>query len=549
MFVRAKKRGKRTYLMIVKNERVNGTVKQTVLHSLGRLDVLQESGELEALIASAQRFTEQCLVLDAHGKGESIATKTQAVGPSLVFEKLWNELGVGKCLDALLRGRKYEFDVERAVFLTVLHRLFESGSDRQAVRWREDQRIEGAQGLQLHQMYRAMAWLGQKLPEHEQAGATPFSPRCVKDQIEEALFARNRDLLTTLDMVFFDTTSIYFEGEGGTDLGRYGNSKDHRPDRKQMVVGMILDNEGRPVCSEMWPGNTTDVKTLLPIVHRLRTRFHIGRVCVVSDRGMISKNTIAELERTEGIDYILGARMRTCKEVKAAVLCDHGAFEEVHPKSPAPKAPSPLTVKEVRLGERRYIVCHNEDQAKKDAADREAVLKHLEDQLKHGDKSLVGNKGYRKFLKGAGKRFEIDYAKAEEQARYDGKWVLRTSTGLSPEEVALKYKQLWTVEDIFRTTKSILDTRPIWHKCDETIRGHVFCTYLALALRVELQTRLAAKGWKLEWREVIRDLGNLLEIEITVNGKGYMLRTETQGVIGKVARACGIALPHTLRKI
>ena len=548
MFVRAKKRGNRTYLMIVKNERVNGRVRQTVLHSLGRLDLLQQSGELDALLVSAQRFSEQSAVLNAHAQGDSITTKTYAIGPSLVFEKLWKKLGVGACLGELLKERKFEFDVARAVFLTVLHRLFESGSDRQAIRWKENQYVDGAEALQLHHFYRAMAWLGEELPEEEQDGATPFAPRCVKDKIEEVLFARNMDLLTTLDMVFFDTTSIYFEGEGGDALGQYGHSKDHRPDRKQMVVGMVLDNEGRPVCSEMWPGNTTDVKTLLPIVERLRSRFHIGTVCIVADRGMISKDTMKTLEETEGVDYILGVRMRKTKEVKADVLCRGGRYREVYPKSADPKAPSPLKVKQVRVEGRRYIVCHNEDQAQKDAADREAILKSLEDRLKGGDKKLVGNKGYRKYLKSTGKaRFEVDYDKAKEEERYDGKWVLRTSTKLSAQDTALKYKQLWMVEDIFRTTKSILDTRPIWHKCDETIRGHVFCSYLALALRITLRERLEAKGWKMEWRDVIRDLGQLLEVAITVQGKGYVIRTETQGVAGKVAQACGVALPPTLR--
>jgi len=548
MFVRAKKRGNRTYLMIVKNERVNGRVKQTVLHSLGRLDVLQQNGELDALLVSAQRFSEHSAVLNAHAQGESVIANTHAIGPSLVFEKLWKNLDVGLCLAELLGDRKFEFDVERAVFLTVLHRLFESGSDRQSIRWKEDQCIEGAEDVQLHHFYRAMAWLGEELPEEQQAGATPFAPRCVKDKIEEALFARNMDLLTTLDMVFFDTTSIYFEGEGGDALGQYGHSKDHRPDLKQMVVGMVLDNEGRPVCSEMWPGNTTDVKTLLPIVERLRTRFNIGTVCIVADRGMISKDTMKTLDETDGLDYILGERMRKTKEAKEDVLCRGGRYREVYPKSADPKAPSPLKVKQVRVGDHRYIVCHNEDQAQKDAADREAIIKSLEDQLKGGDKKLVGNKGYRKYLKGTGKaRFEVDYDKANEEARYDGKWVLRTSTKLSAQDTALKYKQLWMVEDIFRTTKSIVDTRPIWHKCDETIRGHVFCSYLALALRVALRDRLETKGWKLEWRDVIRDLGQLLEVAITVQGKGYVIRTETQGVAGKVAQACGVALPPTLR--
>ena len=128
-----------------------------------------------------------------------------------------------------------------------------------------------------------MAWLGEKLPIEKQYGATPFSPRCTKDLIEEELFARRRDLFSTLDLVFFDTTSIYFEGAGGETIGAYGHSKDHRPDLKQMVVGAVLDNEGRPICSEMWPGNTTDVKTLLPVVDRLGAKFGAGDVCVVAD--------------------------------------------------------------------------------------------------------------------------------------------------------------------------------------------------------------------------------------------------------------------------
>ena len=140
-----------------------------------------------------------------------------------------------------------------------------------------------------------------------------------------------------------------------------------------------------------------------------------------------------------------------------------------------------------------------------------------------------------------------ELAKAREEERYDGKWVLRTSTQLSAKDAALKYEQLWMVEDIFRTTKCMLDTRPIWHKCDETIRGHVFCSYLALTLRVALRERLEAKGWKLEWHDVMRDLAQLIELEITVQGKGYVVRTETKGVAGKVAQACGVALPPTLR--
>ena len=137
-----------------------------------------------------------------------------------------------------------------------------------------------------------MAWLGEELPQDQQKDKTPFAPRCTKDRIEEELFAHRRDLFTDLQLVFFDTTSIYFEGEGGQDIGQRGFSKDHRPDLYQMVVGAVLDGQGRPICCELWPGNTTDVTTLIPVVDRLRSRFGVRRVCIVADRGMISQETI-----------------------------------------------------------------------------------------------------------------------------------------------------------------------------------------------------------------------------------------------------------------
>ena len=167
----------------------------------------------------------------------------------------------------------------------------------------------------------------------------------------------------------------------------------------------------------------------------------------------------------------------------------------MHPKSGDRDDPSPLKVKEVRVEDtRRYVVCVNEDQATKDRFDREAVVASLRDALGNGDKSLVGNKGYRKFLRAGGKQFAVDEDKIKEEAGYDGKWALTTNTDLPAREVALKYKQLWMVEDVFRSMKSLLDTRPILHRCDEAIRGHLFCSFPALLLRKELEVRLGAQG-------------------------------------------------------
>jgi transposase len=550
MFFRRKKSGSRVYLQIVENRWEGGRSRQRVVATLGRLDQLRQSGQLEGLLRSGARFCETVLLLAAHQRGETTTMCARSIGPAMVFERLWGETGCRQVIRRLLEGRKFEFPVERAVFLTVLHRLFASGSDRSAEKWKERIELDGVDGLGLHHLYRAMAWLGEILGEDQQSAATTFAPRCTKDLIEEGLFAFRRDLFTNLDLVFFDTTSIYFEGEGGETLGQYGHSKDHRPDLKQMVVAAVLDSEGRPVCCELWPGNTTDVTTLLPIVDRLRKRFSIAQVCIVADRGMISAKTIEELESPKRRwQYILGTRMRKQREVSGEVLSRAGRYQMVHPPRMKRKDPSPLKVKEVVVEGRRYVVCLNEEEARKDAHDREAIVAGLREQLKQGDKSLVGNRGYRKYLKQDQGKFQVDEAKIKQEARYDGKWVLRTNTDLPAGEVALKYKQLWMVEHVFRSTKSILETRPIWHKRDETIRGHVFCSFLALVLRKELEDRLESNGQKLEWADITRDLMNLQHAEVQQDGKRFLLRSEAQGTCGRVFATAGVAIPPTVQQM
>ena len=550
MFVRVKRADNREYLQLVENRRVEGKVRQSVVANLGRLDQWREDGTLEAVVASLARHSEKLAVLLAHESGDLDAVSRECVGPSLLFGRLWERLGLPRIFSDLLAGRSFEFPLERAVFATVLHRLCDPGSDRACEHWMRDRAISGGEDLALQHFYRAMAWLGEPLPDSEQEGATPFVPRCTKDLVEEELFARRRNLFSSLSLCFFDTTSIYFEGEGGETIGQYGHSKDHRPDLKQMVVGAVLDAEGHPICCELWPGNTTDVTTLVPILDRLRSRFGITQVCLVSDRGMISQETIAALEsRVPKVSYILGARMRRVKEVGEEVLSRAGRYHIVHGEREGSKDPSPLKVKEVVVEGRRYIVCVNAEQARKDAADREAILASLKDQLKKGAKSLVGNKGYRKYLASGGARFAIDAKKVKEEERYDGTWVLRTNTDLPAAEVALQYKQLWMVEALFRSVKSVMETRPIYHKRDETIRGHVFCSFLALVLMKTLQDMLEKAGLKPEWERFMGDLEALETITVEQDGKRFALRTDARGDIGKAFQAAAVALPQRLRRL
>ena len=414
---------------------------QRVLATLGRADELAESGGVDVLLKSLGRFATRVRVIQDYEAGRLEAGALRHIGPDLVFGRLWQDLGLDTALNRLLGDRGFEFPVERAVYLTVLHRLFESGL-----------------------------------------------------------------------------------GRGGESLGQFGFSKDHRPDRRQMIVGAVLTEDGRPVVCGFWPGHQADVQALLPVGARVRRRFGLKRVCWVADRGMISAGTIEQLEEQK-LEYILGARLRRHQEVRDLVLGCPGRYQKVADH---------LRVKEVWVQGRRYVVCHNAVEAAQDAADREALLAALQDKLRQGAKILVGNRGCRRFLKVEKEAVSIDPAAVKAEARFDGKYVLRTNTELPAAEVAVHYKRLLLVEQFFRAAKSLLDTRPIFHQWDATIQGHVFCSFLALVLLDELQRRLAQRGVEAEWADLRRDLLALAEVEVRDGDHWYLLRTALQGVAGKV---------------
>ena len=545
MFFRLKGTANRKYLQIAESYREGKRVRQRIVATLGRLDVLQQSGELDRLLRSGLRFSKKIRVLDAHAAGETKPVAITKIGADLVFGRLRESAGLKQMVSELAAQRRHEFDLERCVYLTVLHRLFASGSDRAAELWKQNCRIPGAEEIELHHLYRAMAWLGEPIGR-----AVLGSPRCTKDRIEEALFERRRDLFSEVGLVFFDTTSIYFEGRGGQTLGQQGFSKDHRPDLPQLIVGVAVDVEGRPICSEMWPGNTTDAKTLLPVIERMRAKFQVRELCVVADRGMVSEATLSALGRMEPpVRYIVGVRMRRTKEVGQVVLKSKAPWIEISPERKGAKDPAPLKLKEVKIQDRRYVVCLNEEERRKDARDRQAILASLSEQLRRGDKSLVGNKGYRRFLKVEGPgHFVIDEELVAADEHYDGIFVLRTDTEHDAETVAHVYKSLWMVEDTFRTAKSILETRPIYHKCDETIRGHLFCSFLALVLKHELESRMRQKALDWQWAEVIRGLDNLQEVEANFQGCRFLMRSQLTGHALQAIRAAGAALPPTIRE-
>lgn len=526
MFARIKKLKTRSqihqYLQIVESYRENKKPKQRVIATLGRMDRLLAGGTLERLVGSLAKFSETIELIEAAREEKMRAEWAKDWGCALVFEKLWRQVGLDEICRSFQRGRKMAFDLERAAFAAVLQRIQEPGSDLACIRWLRDVHMEGAEGLGVQHLYRSMDILS----EH-------------KEQIESELLWRGRELFDlALDLVFFDTTSIYFEGNGPEDVAERGFSRDHWPEKKQLIIGVLMSRKGYPISCEFWPGNTSDMNTLSRAVEGLKGRFKLGRVILVCDRGMVSVENLLALEQA-GIEYIVGIPLRRYGDIRDEVLADSAPFQEVEDN---------LQVKELINRDLRYIVCYNPQQAQRDQALRESMVEAIRKALSSkGPKALVGNRGYRRYLKIERQSVTIDQHKIADEARFDGKFVLLTNTGLPTEEVATSYKKLWQVERAFCDLKNILKVRPVYHRRKMRVQGHIFCNFLALYLKIAMQKALESKELKLPWDEVLSDLKALKAIRLHLNGTTYLLRTDFRGVAHKVFQAVGVKPPPTLQ--
>jgi len=528
MFVRVKRNVSKgiayEYLQIVRSYREGGKVKQQIIGALGRRDRLVASGDLDGLLKSLAGFSEKLRVVEAVRTSGLAARTARHWGPALVFGRLWDRQGLPELLRKLAQDRKFEFDLERAVFAMALQRLCAPGSDLAGSEWVKTVAAPGFEGLALQHFYRTAAFL---------AG--------VREDLESRLFHRDLNLFNqTLEVVCIDTTSLYCYRDTETEWRKRGYSRDHRPDLPQWVLCVAVNAQGWPIAWEIFPGNTADQKALRQVVALLRQRFHIRRVTVVADRGMISRDTITMLTEHDQapFDYVLGCRMRRQKEVNETVLARAGRYQSVADN---------LEVKEVRVGARRYVICRNPQEALKDAATREAILDKLRQTVaKQGPKAVIGNRGYARFLKVAKGSVSVDEEAVKRDARLDGKFVLTTNTDLPTAEVAQTYKSLWRVERTFREQKSTLEVRPIYHQRDDTSMGHIVASFLALRLEVDLQQRLEAREVKVSWPDLMRDLGQVQSVLLDLDGNRYQLRTDLVGAAHQVFVAVGVRPPPTV---
>lgn len=365
---------------------------------------------------------------------------------------------------------------DEAIFAMVLNRLMDPSSKYRIFRqWVESVYAEGLSDIQLHHYYRALDFLADQ-----------------KEAIERELYGQLTDLLSLdLDLVFYDTTSSYFEGEETDDLAQYGYSKDSRGDRKQVVIGLLMTRQGIPVAHQVFPGNLHDSKSFAMVIDDLKKRFSVNKVILVGDRVMVNEANLAHI-RELGMEYVVGVKLRKSNHAQE-LLSIRGRFKKVRKN---------LEVKSKEIGGETYVLCYNPEAAAR-----------------------------------------IDERKVEEESKYDGKYGIRTNSKLTPEEAALVYKELWRVEQAFRNLKTDLDLRPMYHRRESRICGHILVCFLALVMESYLALKLREFGCETSVKNVLHDISQMKASLILVNGLEQIVRTELYGQANVAFAAIGTQAP------
>ncbi len=532
------------YVQLAHNRRVGGVTQAEVLLNLGREDQLDIEG-LRRLAASITRFT------DGEGGGMGLqgvpgdfdVTDSRALGGVWLLDGLWRALGVDQALAGVLGPRRFATDVERVLFALVANRALDPCSKLAAAEWASlDVHVPGLAAMDEDQAYRAMDLL---VEADAQAG------------VQEAVFFACADLLNLeVDLLFFDTTTTYFErdepeaGEGAFRV--FGHSKDHRPDLPQIVIGLAVTREGVPVRVWCWPGNTNDMSVIGEVKDGLRG-WRLGRVVTVVDRGFSSDENLRYLTRAGG-HWIAGERMRDGSPDAQAALSRQGRYQTVRDN---------LRVKEVQIGEgdaaKRFIICHNPAEAERERSQREDIVCRLQAELERIERQRAKAKSAKaaevhtraecalrdhpalgRYLRQTKSgRLRIDRAKIAAEERLDGKFLLSTSDpDLSAEDVALGYKNLLEAEHGFRDLKTTLELRPVFHRLEHRIRAHVLLSWLALLL-----IRVAERQTNQTWRRIALELGRLHLVTLSGPTGQVAQTTELTDIQRDIFAATGVQPP------
>lgn len=472
-----------------------GQAQAQVLYSFGREEQLDRDA-LARLVRSISRVLEPDQALAAGAPEELRFVSSRSYGGPYVLEHLWRRLGIDSAITAALKARRYPKSIERTLFALTANRALQPSSKLAACAWAAERvALPGIDAFSDDDAYRAMDALLQ-----------------CEDDIAERIYTSVATLLNLeVDLIFFDTTSTYFETEDEDDDGfrRYGHSKDARDDLPQVVIGMAVTREGIPIRVWSFPGNSSDQVLIRAVKDDLRA-WKISRVVWVVDRGFASEENRRYLQRGGG-HYIMGEKLRRVSDNLDA-LSRPGRYAKIKDN---------LAVKEVWVGEgelaRRFIVCKNPEEARRDAARRLTALARIDKELaaiarkktaddrRDAEGALLAHPTLGRYLHRKGGRLQVNRARVKDEERLDGKFLLSCSDDtLSAEDVALGYKSLLEVERGWRYFKHVLDVRPVYHRKEERIRSHVLLCWLGLLL-----VRVAELEAKDTWRNIRDEMSRL----------------------------------------
>ena len=505
-----------TYLELARTVRKNGKICQERLCSLGRLEELEGSDAIDRLIAGLAKVARDEWVRARALKLE--ANWSKEYGMVILVERMWQKLGLEEIVDELYRRSPIEVPVKEALLCMVTNRLADPRSKLSTYRWLDMVYAPEWEKLELSHFYRTLDFLYENIKE-----------------IEEALFVKSRDLFSLdVDLVLFDTTSTYFEGNGPEGLAKLGYSRDKRPDLVQVVIGVLMTKEGIPIAHHVFPGNTADINAFRYAVKDVKKRFPLGKAIIVADRGVVSEDLLEALE-AEKQEYIVGIPLRKWK-VAGEIVKQGGEYQKVADN---------LEVAEVKHDGKCYTLCYNPEQAERDRKGRLSFVAHLEKELKQsGLSGLAKRKGYGRYLNVLEKgKAEVDWEKVKQEECYDGKYLLRTSAFLPAAEIALAYKGLWRIENAFRELKTNLEIRPCYHWTESRVKGHIAMCFLALVIEAAVERMLRQNGLDVSIGEVLEAIEQMKAVRVEVNGEAFLARTDLPPLAGKAFAALGIRPP------
>ena len=521
MFARIKRsknsQGKlREYLLIVENKRISGKVRQRVVANLGRLDLIKETRMADLLIDKLKDYAKYSQLMDM---AKTSCDWSKEYGIILILRRLWENIGLDKLFLRYLKKYKYKANLLEAILSLVISRLISPGSEHHTAKWLKGVFEPEWQTLRLQHLYRALDFLQRH-----------------KVDIEKELFFKAANLFNQeLDVVMFDTTSLKYWGEGeDIELLQYGYSKEKRGDLKQLIIGILMTKDGIPVGCEVFPGNTSDLKSFIHILEKLKHQYKVGKLIWVADRGMVSADNISRLNELKQ-EYILGVKMRQFNKEKRKHLLSLDKMMPVR---------DDLYVKEVVIpNEGRHIICYNPIEAEREFKKRQFFKTHLEKKIKTSTtKEWIIKNGYKKYIDFEGK-IELNEKRLWQENQFDGKWVLLTNSKLDSKQIALYYKDLWQIEASFRDLKDDLETSPIYHFTERRIVAHIFVSFLSLLLKLTLNKKIKQIDKQATYSEVFEATRQIKAVKLSEGRKQIIFRTEFPPKAHLAFKAAGCAPP------